>query len=86
MSARERSVFNDYHVAVYYAQLGDRDRSIEILGQAIESRAPSVSYVLIDPRLDSLRGDPRFRSLLARTNFGLPRHDALITTLTGYWK
>jgi DNA-binding winged helix-turn-helix (wHTH) protein/tetratricopeptide (TPR) repeat protein len=62
--------FNDYVGAAYYAELGDRERALEWLRISIASHAPSVSYALVDPRLDSLRDDPRFHALLRATKLG----------------
>ena len=42
------------------------------LDQAINARVPSVSYVMVDPRLDNLCGDPRFDAVLARLKLGMP--------------
>lgn len=69
---RKQERFNDYFLAVFYAQLGDRDRSFELLNQAIDLHTPAVSYIMVDPRLDNLRGDPRFRAALARLKLGRP--------------
>lgn len=63
--------FNDYVGAAYYAELGDRERALEWLRISIASHAPSVSFALVDPRLDSLRDDPRFHALLRATKLGV---------------
>ena len=77
---REKT-FDDYAVATYYAQLGDRDRAMEFLERAVRARTPALSFVLVDPRLDSVRGDPRFTALLARTNVGRPAKETLVTAM-----
>ena len=69
-TGRAEGVFNDYFVAVHYAQTGRRDRALELLGRAIDARLPVASYVMVDPRLDPLRGDPRFRVLTRRLKLG----------------
>jgi DNA-binding winged helix-turn-helix (wHTH) protein/tetratricopeptide (TPR) repeat protein len=79
--ACERGTFNDYIAAAYYAELGDRERALEWLELSIDNHAPSVSYALVDPRLDSLRTDPRFHQLLRRTKLGIPRELPLVTQL-----
>ncbi|HYK01614.1 MAG TPA: winged helix-turn-helix domain-containing protein [Thermoanaerobaculia bacterium] len=79
--ACERGTFNDYIAAAYYAELGDRERALEWLQLSIDNHAPSVSYALVDPRLDSLRTDPRFHQLLRRTKLGVPREHFLVTQL-----
>jgi DNA-binding winged helix-turn-helix (wHTH) protein/tetratricopeptide (TPR) repeat protein len=72
LDGRRRGVFNDYFLALYYAQLGEKDRAFALLDQAIDSRIPVVSYIMVDPRLDALRGDPRFNALVARMKLGRP--------------
>jgi tetratricopeptide (TPR) repeat protein len=55
--------------AVYYIELGDKDRAFVELNKLYENRAPFVMYVRSDPRLDSLRDDPRFEDLLKKIGF-----------------
>jgi tetratricopeptide (TPR) repeat protein len=73
--------FNDYIAAAYYAELGDRERALAWLQLSIDNHAPSVSYALVDPRLDSLRTDPRFHQLLRQTKLGVPQYLPLVTQL-----
>ncbi len=69
---RRQEKLNDYFLAIYYAQTHDRDRSFQSLNRAIDVHTPAVSYIMVDPRLDNLHGDPRFRAVLARINLGRP--------------
>ena len=55
--------------AYTYASLGEKDHAIEWLEKAYEERDPWL-YVKAEPKLDSLRSDPRFKDLLRR--LGLP--------------
>jgi eukaryotic-like serine/threonine-protein kinase len=48
-----------------YAGLNDRDRAFEWLDRARELLDTSVDYLILDPRFDPLRTDPRFAKLLA---------------------
>jgi eukaryotic-like serine/threonine-protein kinase len=48
-----------YEVAGVCAQLGDEDKAFEWLGKAYQSRS-CLYWLRQDPRLDSLRSDPRF--------------------------
>ncbi|HEX2061806.1 MAG TPA: tetratricopeptide repeat protein [Thermoanaerobaculia bacterium] len=57
----------EYAGAIYYAELGDRENAFSMLHRAVDARAPMVSYLLVDPRFDTLRPDPRFKALVART-------------------
>ena len=69
---RRREQINDYFLGIYYSQLGDKDRAFAMLNKAIDVRVPVVSYILVDPRIDNLRGDPRYRTLLARLKLARP--------------
>ena len=57
-----------YEVAGVCAQLGDKDEAFEWLGKAYQSRS-CLYWLRQDPRLDSLRSDPRFQDLLRHMNF-----------------
>jgi serine/threonine-protein kinase len=57
-------------VALIYAGLGDYDRAFEWLDKAVAERAEWLIYLKVDPRLDPLRRDSRFRQLERRV--GLP--------------
>jgi eukaryotic-like serine/threonine-protein kinase len=56
-----------YYVALAYAGLGDRAKTFEWLGKAIDRR-DFVSFLKVDPEWDSIRSDPRFAALLRRMN------------------
>jgi tetratricopeptide (TPR) repeat protein len=57
-----------YEVGGVCAQLGDKDKAFEWLGKAYQSRS-CLYWLRQDPRLDSLRSDPRFQDLLRRMRF-----------------
>ena len=59
-----------YNVAIVYAALGDRDHAMAELEKAYEERSWYIVMLAVDPKLDNLRGDPRFRDLVRRV--GLP--------------
>ena len=58
-----------YEIAVVYVGLGDEDAAFEWLDQAFEDRADCIPWMNLDPRLDPLRDDPRFETLLERAGF-----------------
>lgn len=58
-----------YFTAGIYAGLGEKDRAFEWLNKAYEQR--DCVTPKMDPFLDSLRSDPRFRDLLRRLNLPL---------------
>jgi hypothetical protein len=49
-----------------HAGLGQNDRAFEWLEKADEERSEYFPWLNVDPRLDSLRSDPRFLDLLRR--------------------
>jgi hypothetical protein len=60
---------NAWSRAVVYGALGEKDEAFCLLEQAFEERSPFLAVAKVDPRLDPLRGDPRFKDLLRRMNF-----------------
>jgi TolB-like protein/DNA-binding winged helix-turn-helix (wHTH) protein/Flp pilus assembly protein TadD len=54
-----------YTIATVYAGLGNKDKSLEFLEKAFREKSLEASWHLkADRRLDNLRSDPRFQSLL----------------------
>ena len=51
--------------------LGDKEQALELFGQAVSDRDPTVVWLGVDPRVDGLQHDERFRQLLMA--IGLPR-------------
>ncbi len=48
--------------------LGDKDRAIELLNNALDEGYSSVRHANVWPQFDPLRSDPRFQDLLRRMN------------------
>jgi serine/threonine protein kinase/Tfp pilus assembly protein PilF len=66
---KERSARGDlpgYEMAILYTGLGDKDRAFEWLDKAYEDRSELMSWLKVDPRLDSLRSDERFTKVMRR--------------------
>jgi len=55
-----------HSIAMVYAGLGQKDLAFEWLEQAVVARSEHISALQVDPRMDPLRSDPRFTSLLRR--------------------
>jgi len=53
-----------YHIAIIYVGLQKKDEAFEWLKEAYQGRDEWLLYLKIDPRLDTLRSDPRFGGLL----------------------
>ena len=67
--ARQSYLPPDY-IAVAYEGLGNRDQALRWYEKAFAEHSIN-GWILPDPRLDSIRGEPRFRTLLGK--MGLPR-------------
>ena len=54
-----------------YAQLDDRDRAIDYLGEALDARSPGLVFLNVIARGIPIRTDSAFRAAVERV--GLPR-------------
>jgi len=59
----KRQYVSSYFIAVIYLGLGDLDRSFEWLEKAYEERSGFMAFIDVEPMLDALRSDPRFKAL-----------------------
>ena len=67
-----------FYLALMYAGLGRKDQAFDSLEKAFAQRLHphALTWLPMDPRVDSLRSDPRFDALLRR--FGLPPQPAAL--------
>src|SRR5215467_8410369 len=68
--AKQRYI-SSYAIATVYAGLVDRDKAFEWLEKAYDERSPGLTWLKVEPMLDSIRSDPRYADLLRR--MGLPQ-------------
>ncbi len=61
-----RRYVDAYMVAEIYAGLGDKDQAFRWLKKGYEERSTSMTYLKVDPLLESLHSDPRFEDLVRR--------------------
>ena len=54
-----------------YVALGDSDRALAILQNAIDDRSV-FPFVFVDPMVDPLRSDPRFKTMILRVGIPMP--------------
>ncbi len=57
---------SSYGVAIIHLGLGEKDAVFESLEKAYQERSEGLSSLMVEPRWDSLRTDPRFADLLKR--------------------
>ncbi|HEX2835985.1 MAG TPA: protein kinase [Thermoanaerobaculia bacterium] len=62
---KNRRYISQYDIAVVHAGLGDSEKALEHLKNAAEERSSWLVFLNVDPRLDSLRHEGAFGSLLA---------------------
>jgi eukaryotic-like serine/threonine-protein kinase len=58
------------HMAYLHLAFGEHDRALTYLEEALDEREPGLLWLAVDPRVEPLRGDDRFRKI-ART-LGIP--------------
>jgi adenylate cyclase len=58
--------FSPYDMATIRSAWHDPDGAIPWLEKAIAARSVDVILMRVDPRLDNIRSDPRFKELLTR--------------------
>ena len=63
-----QSVDSSYYIAALCAQLGYKDKAFAYLEKSREDRKPDMLFVGVDPLMDPLRSDARFKSLLSTLN------------------
>jgi tetratricopeptide (TPR) repeat protein len=63
----------NYEVGVAYVALAQIDEAFRWFQQAIADRSDCMPMVKVDPRLDSIRSDPRYQQLVRRV--GVPQID-----------
>ena len=57
-----------YDLALVYVGLGDKAQALDWLEKAYEDHSHRLIFIKVEPRLDSLRREPRFQELLRRMN------------------
>jgi tetratricopeptide (TPR) repeat protein len=63
---RKTHYVDAYFMAVLLDALGDPDQAFQELERAFHEKSPALFALGVDPRVDNLRGDPRFTALLNR--------------------
>lgn len=66
---RERVKLYPYFVAGLFAELGDKNKAFAALDEALDTKDQHTAWLKVDPYMDPLRDDPRFREMLRRAGF-----------------
>jgi eukaryotic-like serine/threonine-protein kinase len=70
LAQRKRDYAPSFEIAIYYAELGEKDEAFAWLDTAYRERDELVECLKTDFRLDPLRSDPRFDELVRKV--GIP--------------
>jgi hypothetical protein len=50
-----------------HLELGERDRALAALERGVDDFSQTQGYINVEPALDPLRAEPRFRAVVRRT-------------------
>ena len=62
--ASSKKYVSAYDLALVNLVLGQKDIAFELLNNAVKERCGWLIFLKIEPALDALRSDPRFRDLV----------------------
>ena len=63
-----------YYLALAHLALGDKAEALHALEQDYDRRSSEVLFISVDPLLEGLRGEERFRSLIVHMNLAATQH------------
>ena len=66
---RTRLKLYPYFVATFFAELGEKDKAFAALHEGLETKDQHTAWMKVDPYMDPLRDDPRFREALKKAGF-----------------
>jgi Flp pilus assembly protein TadD len=67
---RRKQYVQPYLFAIVHIGLGEKERALDLLEQALAERSDELFFANVDPALDPLRSEPRFRAILKTLRFG----------------
>ena len=62
----KKQYVSPFYIALIYAGLGENDKAMDWMEKAYADRSNGLVFLKVDPELDSLRSNPRFRELLVK--------------------
>ncbi len=57
-----------YNIACIYAELNEKNKTLEYLEKSVAARDTSAVYMNVEPLFDKIRQEPRFQALLRKMN------------------
>jgi tetratricopeptide (TPR) repeat protein len=72
LERRSEQWVSAYEIAIIYSLVGDPDHAFRWLAQAEREHAVGFTFVRVDPRLEALRSDQRFKELVRGTERTIP--------------
>lgn len=63
---RKTQYIDAYFMTVFMDAMGDCELAFQELERAFREKSPALFAVAVDPRLDNLRGDPRFAAVISQ--------------------
>jgi len=73
----EKQFVSPYHTALIYAFLEEKERALEFLGRCRETSEAWLVWLGVEPAFDSLRADPRFKTVMMRTRNPLIKREII---------
>jgi tetratricopeptide (TPR) repeat protein len=70
-TTRSKGLIVPYRLAAVYLAMGDKEQAIEWLRKDYEDRGNWMNQLKVDPVMDPLRSDPRFKKLMRQMRFGM---------------
>jgi tetratricopeptide (TPR) repeat protein len=66
---RARLRIYPYFVATFFAELGEKDKAFATLDEAVETNDQHTNQMKVDPFMDPLRDDARFKEVMKKAGF-----------------
>ena len=63
MEQSKKQYVAPFYIALVYAGLGENENAIDWLAKAYEDRSNGLVFIKVDPELDTLRSNPRFKEI-----------------------
>ena len=68
LNEKKKVFLSPYLLSQIYVALGDSNEALEQLEKAFDTRDLHMFYIKVDPLLDPIRNQPRFKELLKKMN------------------